>query len=84
MMVHHKEHISVMMPKSIKEILDTAEIGRFRRWLLYKLIPKEFYEMPAIKLAELQKGAVIGKLTLEYEQSYSNDITLDIGVADEH
>lgn len=53
---------------SISDIILCSDMPRWRKWLLRRLMPQRFYEMPAVKLAELQKGAVIGHVEMHITQ----------------
>lgn len=67
----------VRMGKSVADIVNSSAIPRWRKWALSKLMPKELYEAPPQVIAELQKGAVIGKVTMELMEVGE---TVDLGV----
>jgi len=65
--------------KTIAEVITSYPMGKFRRWLLTKLIPDSLYTAPAQKVAKLHKGSTIGKVTIEYKCSEDGDGDINIG-----
>lgn len=63
--------------KSIAQILEESKISKVRKALLRFLIPKEFYRMPVHEILKLQKGTVIGKLSISLNEELPESI--DIG-----
>lgn len=72
--------MEICVTKSIAEIILDYKMSKIRKYLLQLLIPKELYEAPAIKLAELSKGMVIGSVVINTIDSNSKAI-LDIGIS---
>jgi len=66
------EH-GILDVKSVAQLLDEAKISKFRKWILKKLIPKNFYDMPAQRVAKLQKGAIIGSLVINAMREVDGD-----------
>lgn len=54
----------ITFPKTMAELLLSSDIPKWKKYLIKKLIPKEFYEMPATKIANLQKGDTIGHMEI--------------------
>ena len=67
-------------PRSIADIIMSERMPRWRRWLLCKLIPQLLWELPAQELMRLQKGAVIGHISI-ITGAAEGGATVDIGEA---
>lgn len=50
--------------KSVFDLIIDEPLPRWKVWLLRKLIPAKFFEIPACELHKFQKGAVIGNITM--------------------
>lgn len=50
--------------RSIADIIMSEPLPRWKKWLLRKLIPESLWELPAQQLMKLQKGHVIGNVTI--------------------
>lgn len=68
--------------KSIAEIVLGSRLPRWKKWLLKKLMPESLWDLPAQELMKLQKGAVIGGITISLNKL--DGITeIDLGVAND-
>lgn len=68
--------------KSVAQLLEEADISKFRKWLIRKLIPSNFYDLPVQKIGELQAGSIIANAHIEVVEA-SGPVTLDIGLVGE-
>ncbi len=75
-----KTTCEVISTKSVADLVDESDLPKWRKWLLSKLMPERLYEAPPSKLAEMQKGCVIGRVTLETIDCDSS-ASLDFGVS---
>lgn len=73
--------MNIYNPKSIAEVITSAKMHPLRRWLLRKLIPSELYELPAMEIGKLQRGDVIGKISMEIGNTSINPAWIDLGIA---
>jgi len=68
---------NLYIPCSIAELILKEPMHRWKRLVLKRLLPEKFFEVPAYELFKLQKGDVVGQVTVECT-SYT-DSTLEIG-----
>lgn len=69
-------------PQSVAQLILSKPMKRWKRWVLKKLLPKEFFTIPTQQLMKLQKGSVIGRVTVEVSTPDYNE-KIDIGCGDD-
>lgn len=63
--------------KSIADLVLNSEIAFWKKWILRKLMPDILWDLPPQELMKLQKGDVIGSVTVSVTSSNYPDFGID-------
>jgi len=74
--------VNLYDPQSVAQLILSKPMKKWKRWMLEKLLPKEFFEIPTQQLMKLQKGSVIGKVSVEVSTPDYNE-KIDIGCGED-
>ena len=65
--------------RSLKDLIISDTPRGWRRWVLGKLIPEKYNELPPVELCKIQKGQAIGKVCITSIDGV-NDLSVGNGI----
>lgn len=56
--------VNIINVKSVATLIEESRLPKWRIWLLRKLMPEGFYDIPAQDLGHLQKGSIVNSMVM--------------------